>query len=129
MKKDIKFRSNCQISCALDVIGDKWSILIIRDILIFGKKTFKDFVNSNEKIATNILSLRLKKLEHLDIISKNNHPTNKKVFNYKLTKSGEALLPILKELAFWSNEHIIETNKRQSNEEIELFLKGNIDFE
>ena len=65
-----KFRSKCPISCSLDIFGDKWSLLIIRDMVIEQKKTFKDFFSSNEKIASNILTSRLKSLEKIGIFQK-----------------------------------------------------------
>ena len=90
-----KFRSKCPISCSLDIFGDKWSLLIIRDMVIEQKKTFKDFFSSNEKIASNILTSRLKSLEKIGIISKNSALNNKKTNIYKLTDSGLSLIPTL----------------------------------
>ena len=75
----LKFRSKCPASCALDILGDKWSLLVIRDMIYFKKKTFNEFLKSNEKIATNILASRLKKLEEFGLISKSNDQKNKKV--------------------------------------------------
>ena len=80
MKGDL--RSNCPVSCALDVLGDKWTLIIVRDMLLFGKETFKDFSESSEGIATNILSSRLKSLEEFGIATKHKSPTNKKVNIY-----------------------------------------------
>ena len=65
-----EFRSNCPVSCALDLVGDKWTLVIMRDMLMFGKETFKDFSESGEGIATNILSSRLKMLKEKKVITK-----------------------------------------------------------
>jgi len=101
MTKDTDFRSNCPISCALDLVGDKWSLLILRDMLFFNKQTFKELSGSHEGIASNILSNRLTKLENCGIISKSAHPTNKKTKLYTLKESGWDLLPSLLELFSW----------------------------
>ena len=101
-----KFRSKCPISCSLDIFGDKWSLIIIRDMVIEQKKTFKDFFSSNEKIASNILTSRLKSLEKIGIISKNSVLNNKKTNIYKLTDTGLSLIPILVEMTIWSEKNI-----------------------
>ena len=98
MKK--KFRSGCPISSALDVVGDKWSLLIIRDMLINHKKTFKEISDSDERIAPSILSARLKLLESYQLIFKIKVPENKKENIYLLTKKGIRLTPIIIEFSF-----------------------------
>ena len=110
---NLKFRSECPVSCLLEFLGDKWSLLIIRDMVFFQKKTFKDFFSSNEKIASNILTSRLKSLEKIGIISKNSALNNKKTNIYKLTDSGLSLIPILLEMKVWS-ENNIEFHKKRS---------------
>jgi DNA-binding HxlR family transcriptional regulator len=100
------FRSDCPISSALDLFGDKWSLLIIRDLVYFGKRTFKDFSNAAEGISSARLSDRLCKLEVLDLIVKSNHPTNKKVFIYTLTEKGMDLFPVIAEYIRWSNKYL-----------------------
>ncbi len=102
----IKQRSDCPISSALDVIGDKWSLLIVRDIMMNGKNTYNEFLKSNEKIATNVLADRLSMLEKSDIISKEEHPESKAKIYYKLTKKGIRLLPVLIELILWADEYL-----------------------
>ena len=109
MKKE--FRSGCPISSTLDVIGDKWSLLIIRDMLIKHKKTFKEISDSDEKIAPSILSARLKLLESYKLIFKTKVPDNKKENIYLLTKKGIRLTPIIIEFSLWG-----ETNMREFNE-------------
>jgi DNA-binding HxlR family transcriptional regulator len=104
-KKKINFRSECPISTALDIFGDKWSLLIIRDMMFKGKSTYGDFLNSDEKIATNILADRLLLLESAGIISKQKHPQSKAKILYTLTEKGVDLIPVLVEIIEWSEKH------------------------
>ncbi|MBM7419671.1 MULTISPECIES: winged helix-turn-helix transcriptional regulator [Chryseobacterium] len=100
-----KKRSDCPISSSLDVWGDKWSLLIVRD-LMFGKQcTYGEFLKSDEKIATNILASRLLMLEENGIISKQNHPDSKAKVLYKLTEKGINLLPLLIEINLWAEKY------------------------
>jgi len=101
-----KFRSGCPISSTLDVVGDKWSLLVIRDMLVQHKKTFKEISDSDEKIAPSILSARLKLLESYQLISKTKLPENKKENIYLLTKKGLELAPIITELTLWGDRHM-----------------------
>ncbi|MBL4649458.1 MAG: helix-turn-helix transcriptional regulator [Aureispira sp.] len=106
-KKEKKiFRSDCPISSALDLFGDKWSLLIIRDLVYFGERTFKDFSNAEEKISSARLSDRLCKLNVLGLLKKSNHPTNKKVYLYSLTDKGLDLFPVIAEYVRWSNKYL-----------------------
>mgnify|MGYP001302087518 CR=1 FL=1 len=117
MSNNLKFRSKCPISCAMDIFGDKWSLLIIRDMIFLQKKTFKEFFSSHEKIASNILSSRLKSLEKIGIISKNTSLKNKKIYIYKLTVSGLKLIPLFLEIIIWSKNNIkVFTNESQKTE-------------
>ena len=108
MKKE--FRSGCPISSALDVVGDKWSLLIIRDMLVKHKKTFKEISDSEEKIAPSILSARLKLLELYKFIFKTKVPDNKKENIYLLTEKGIRLTPIIIEFSLWGNSNMREFN-------------------
>jgi DNA-binding HxlR family transcriptional regulator len=103
-----EFRCNCLITSAIDIIGDKWTLVIIKQMLLEGKKTFKDFSESNEAIASNILSSRLKKLEEFKMISKEKLPHNKKTNIYLLTEKGLGLTPTIIELTLWSDSNIRE---------------------
>jgi len=103
--KKIKKRSLCPISSALDIIGDKWSLLIVRDIAMTGKNTYGDFAASEEKIATNILADRLTMLEETGILIKEEHPENKTKYNYYLSQKGIDLLPILLDMILWSDKY------------------------
>jgi|TARA_B110000114_G_scaffold167132_1_gene188853 DNA-binding HxlR family transcriptional regulator len=106
-----EFRSGCPISSTLDVVGDKWSLLIIRDMLLKHKKTFKEISDSDERIAPSILSARLKLLESYKLISKTKVPENKKENIYLLTKKGIRLTPIIIEFSLWGNSNMREFNK------------------
>ena len=109
MKKE--FRSGCPISSTLDVVGDKWSLLIIRDMLVKQKKTFKEISDSDEKIVPSILSARLKLLESYKLIFKTKVPDNKKENIYLLTEKGISLTPIIIEFSLWGNFNMREFNE------------------
>jgi DNA-binding HxlR family transcriptional regulator len=100
------FRCNCPITSALDILGDKWMLVIIKQMLMEGKQTFKDFVESEEGIATNILSSKLKLLEQMGMITKTKLPNNRKINLYCLTEKGIALMPVIVELAIWSDNYL-----------------------
>lgn len=100
-----KKRSECPLSCSLDIFGDKWSLLIIRDLMFENKCTYNDFLKSQEGIATNILASRLKELEENGIIEKSAHPDSKAKNLYRLTSKGIDLLPILIEVYIWSDKY------------------------
>lgn len=100
------FRSGCPVASTLDIVGDKWSLLIIRDMLLQGKKTFKDFSISPEKIAPGILSSRLKWLKENELITKQKLPDNQKENIYLLTEKGIELAPIITEIILWSDKYL-----------------------
>jgi DNA-binding HxlR family transcriptional regulator len=104
MKKQQR-RSSCPISFILEILGDTWSLLIVRDIVYFGKKTYGEFLASEEKIATNILANRLANLEQNGILVKKPHPEDKRKEIYSLTEKGLDLIPLLLEMASWSARH------------------------
>ena len=121
---DYKFRCDCPFTSAIDILGDKWMLVIVKQILLEGKETFKDFIESEEAIATNILSMKLKLLEDLGIISKSKLPNNKKTNIYRLTPKGLQLTPILVELALWSDNHLREVHPSlQKGDGIDLLRK------
>lgn len=95
-------RSDCPISNVLDIFGDKWTLLIVRDLMFKGKQSYGEFLNAEEKIATNILADRLQLLERSGIISKNTDPSHGAKFIYTLSKKGIDLLPMLVEMILWS---------------------------
>ncbi len=97
-------RSNCPVNFGLENFGDKWSLLIIRDIVFWGKKTYGEFLKSDEGIATNILAARLASLEREGILTKAPHPTDKRTEVYSLTDKGLELIPLLVEIVAWSGK-------------------------
>lgn len=100
-----KLRSDCPVSCSLDVWGDKWSLLIIRDLMIAKQCTYGDFLKSKEKIATNILATRLQMLEENGMINKAEHPDSKTKVLYSLTQKGIDLLPLMIEINLWADKY------------------------
>lgn len=104
MKKIVN-RSDCPISFALDLFGDKWSLLIIRDLVFDQKKFYKEFLQSKEKIATNILSDRLKKLENAGLVTSKVYEKLRTQKEYALTDKGKDLIPILVECIVWSAKY------------------------
>lgn len=116
MKKN---RSDCPISSALDVFGDKWSLLIIRDIMLRGKLSYSEFLKSEEKIATNILVNRLNVLEAENILSKKVSSENKSKFVYSLTKKGIDLLPIVIEIMDWGARYNKNSPRRELGKQIQ----------
>lgn len=101
----VKKRSECPISCSLDIFGDKWSLLIIRDMMFFNKSTYGDFLKSAEGIATNILASRLQGLEENKLIEKLEHPDSKAKVLYKLTQKSIDLLPLIVEIHLWAEKY------------------------
>lgn len=102
MQAEKFYRSNCPINLAVEVIGDKWTLLIIRDLMFEDKRHFREFLGGEEKIATNILTDRLAMLEAEGIITKKSDPAHKQKFLYSLTAKGIDLLPVIIELGAWS---------------------------
>src|SRR5687768_4343044 len=109
MNKKRHRRSDCPINFGLETFGDMWSLLIIRDIVYFGKKTYGEFLDSDEHIATNILASRLLHLEEKGILLKTPSATDKRKEVYSLTEKGLDLIPILLEIASWSAQHDPQT--------------------
>lgn len=109
MKHTQQRRSDCPINFALETFGDPWSLLIIRDIVYFGKKTYGEFLESEEKMATNILASRLARLEQLGILVKKPSVVDRRKEEYALTEKGLDLIPVLAEMANWSADHDPQT--------------------
>ena len=105
VKKGISFRSSCPISTTLDILGDKWSLLIVRDMAFKGMSTYGEFLNAGEGIATNVLADKLALLESGGIISKETHPASKAKILYRLTPKGIDLIPSLVEIILWSEKY------------------------
>jgi DNA-binding HxlR family transcriptional regulator len=103
--KRITRRSRCPISTTLDILGDKWTLLIIRDLMFNGKRTYGEFLQSEEKIATNILADRLLILEKTGLAEKKAFPGNKVKNLYQLTPKGIDLMPVLFEIILWGDRY------------------------
>ena len=100
-----KKRSECPVSCSLDIWGDKWSLLIVRDLMFKKQCTYGDFQKSEEGIATNILASRLKDLCENGIIEKLEHPDSKAKVLYQLTEKGIDLIPLMVEINLWAEKY------------------------
>jgi DNA-binding HxlR family transcriptional regulator len=109
--KVIEKRSDCPISSSLDIFGDKWSLLIVRDLMLHKNRTYGDFTKSQEKIATNILANRLQVLEDNGIIIKLPYPDNKVKSLYQLSQKGIDIIPALIEIALWGEKYELKTEK------------------
>lgn len=128
MTKKKNRRSDCPISFAMDTFGDKWSLLIIRDIMFNGKEYYGEFVEADEKISTNILADRLLKLEAEGIIAKERDTKNLSKYQYSLTNKGLDLLPMLLDIISWSakydaNTGISKSFIRKLNQNKEALIK------
>jgi len=102
----VEWRSVCPISSALDVLGDKWSLLIIRDLLIHGPRTYSEFLVSTEHISTNILASRLDLLACLKLIARTDPQGTARNNAFELTESGKALNPVIRGLGRWAHTHL-----------------------
>ena len=100
-----KRQTGCPVAFGLDTFGDRWSLLIIRGIMLRDKKTYSEFMEADEGIASNILIDRLKHLEAEGILEKSRDPDNRRSFIYSLTKKGRDLAPIILEIIIWSGAH------------------------
>lgn len=98
-------RSSCPIATTLDTLGDRWSLVIVRDMMI-GKKRFAEFLDSPEKITTSVLSDRLATLEAAGLVERKPYQKHPPRFEYLLTEKGRALLPVLQEICRWANKTI-----------------------
>ncbi len=125
-------RSNCPINFILETFGDKWTLLVVRDLMFKGKKYYGEFLESDEKISTNILAERLQRLESQGVITKEKDPDHKSKFIYALTEKGKALLPIMLEVTQWSSTYDSLTNTPKEFSEAlkvdkEMVKKGVLD--
>ncbi len=104
-KSSKKWRSGCPLNASVEILGDRWSILIIRDMMLRGFQTYKEFLSSYEKIATNILANRLKNLESHGIIAARRDVKDGRKVIYRLTAKGIDLAPVLTEMVLWAGGH------------------------
>lgn len=103
------WRSPCPIACTLDLVGDRWTLLVIRDMMFFGKQRFDEFLASPEGISTSILASRLKLLDDLGFIEKVPYSNHSRRMNYQLTQKGQSLRPVLKVITAWGLKHLDST--------------------
>lgn len=106
LNRSLAKRSKCPIATALDVVGDKWSLLLIRDIGLFGKHRNKDFQQAAERIPSNILANRLKQLVESGLVEKRLYQQHPPRYEYHLTGAGNGLLPVIKALAKWADRYV-----------------------
>jgi DNA-binding HxlR family transcriptional regulator len=119
-----KFRSGCPLNASVEILGDRWSLLIIRDMMLRGFRSYTQFLDSYEHIATNILADRLKKLEGYGIVATQQDPSDGRKFIYTLTEKGMDLAPVLTEMVLWAAAH----EETQNPELIRLIKKDKQKF-
>jgi DNA-binding HxlR family transcriptional regulator len=105
------YRSTCPISSALDLVGDRWTLLVVRDLFFAGARRFGDFLKSTEVFPTNLLADRLRRLEEIGVLRKTPYQKRPVRYEYHLTTMGKELLPVLTELSRWSLRHLPHTVK------------------
>ncbi|GAB4029202.1 winged helix-turn-helix transcriptional regulator [Spirosoma jeollabukense] len=133
--KAIRPRSGCPLSYTLDFFGDKWSLLIVRDMALNNKSTYGEFLSSEEQIATNILADRLSMLETNGFVTKQVAADKKSKFIYRLTEKGISLVPIILEIGLWGSTynppglnpnllHALQQDKEGTIKRIQETLRG-----
>ena len=124
-------RSDCPVSQALDVFGDRWTLLVVRDLLLKGRRFYGEFLEAGEGISTNILADRLKKLQDEGIVIKERDPDNHARFIYTPTARGRDLLPVLLQMMRWSGKHrdtaMPSAYKRKLEHDFDAVLRGHLD--
>jgi len=126
-KAGSKPRSGCPLNASVEMLGDRWSLLIIRDMMLLGARTYKTLMECYEGIATNILADRLRKLAAYGIITMQLDPTDGRKVIYLLTRKGIDLAPVLTEMVLWAAAHEDTGNQalvRQMRADKEKFLDG-----
>lgn len=113
--KQLKTRSSCPISNVLDLFGDKWTLLILRDMIFENKSSYGECTSSDEKIATNILADRFELLESHGLITKEVSAINRSKFVYSLTEKAIDLIPIIAEMVLWGSKHFEGTSTKPEN--------------
>lgn len=113
-KETRKHRTDCLVAHGLDVFGDRWSLLVIRDMLLYGKRTYGDFLDGREQIATNVLAARLKLLETEGVVTKARDPESGRSYIYSLTEKGLRLAPVVLEIMRWSADYMPLSDRREA---------------
>jgi DNA-binding HxlR family transcriptional regulator len=124
---DPKRRSGCPLNASVEILGDRWSLLIVRDMMLRGFRTYKEFMESYERIATNILADRLQKLIAHGIITAGRDPSDGRKLIYSLTPKGMDLAPVLTEMVLWAAAHEDTENQalvRLMQKDKQKFLAG-----
>lgn len=120
-----KHHTGCLVAYGTDIFGDRWSLLVIRDMLLHGRKTYGEFLEAGEEIATNVLALRLRHLEAEGVIEKRRDPDNGRSYIYNLTDKGLALAPVILEIVRWSGKYTeLDPARQQLVERIEADCSG-----
>lgn len=117
----MEYRSVCPLARSLDVFGDKWTLLILRDVGAYGKTTYKELSKMSEGIATNTLADRLDKLVKEGFLTKNKSEKNKLVFHYHITEKGLDIIPIIKAVVSFSDKYLYQESEREAYEKL---MKG-----
>lgn len=104
-------RSTCPVNLALEVFGDRWSLLIVRDMMFAGKRHFREFLQSEEGISSNILTERLGKLVECGVLTRTDDPSHKQKAIYSLTPMGIDLLPVVAQIGIWGRKHLPATEE------------------
>ena len=126
-RRQAERRSECPLNASVEMLGDRWSLLIIRDMMLRGARTYKEFLQCYEGIATNILADRLRKLIAYRIITTEPDPSDGRKLTYRLTAKGIDLAPVLTEMVLWAAAHEDTGNQalvEQMREHKEKFMAG-----
>jgi DNA-binding HxlR family transcriptional regulator len=107
-------RSTCPISTALELVGDRWTLLVIRDLMFAGKRHFREFLQSEEAISSNVLADRLNALVERAIVTRSDDPTHAQKAIYSLTEKGLDLLPVLIAMSAWTQKHHPDTRRAEA---------------
>ena len=122
-------RSDCPIAGALDLLGDRWSLVIVRDLMFRGFREYGEFLEAGEGISTNILAERLERLTSAGAILRVEHPSDGKKYVYRLTEKGVDLAPLMIELALWGAKHVPDNNALAETIYQMQTAKGQVAFE
>ena len=120
----MNWRSGCPLNASVEILGDRWSLLIIRDMMLRGFRSYKEFLSSYEKIATNILADRLRNLEKHGIITTQKDPRDGRKVIYRLTAKGIDMAPVLTEMVLWAGSH----EKTENETLVRLMRKDKAQF-
>ncbi len=118
-------RSTCPLANTLDIIGDKWTLLLVRDLFL-GKRTYNEFIASPEGMRTNTLADRLRKLEAIDIITKVPYQQKPLRYTYNLTEKGQALSPVIRAMVSWGSEYVFGSQTQPADRHSDQVVPGSV---